>query len=278
MLQSSVHPPADPAARLLAAAGPVFAQKGFDRAPVREIARVAGVNVAAVSYYYGDKMGLYRAVVASIRDQRQREFPAPVVGQAPPDKTLRRIIRTLLSRMLSADEQGWEAMLLMREMQQPTAVLGELIREYFQPIYDALCQTIEELIDPITNPVDSKVAGSDPQGPSQDWQNEALVAQLALGVVGQCLYYRIGRPVYEQLIPVEMRTQHYTPESLCQHITASTLAACGRSDIVAVRSGFETEAVELKSNAAPPVLPTTPLPSRPSSIDRHTDVCNPREK
>lgn len=220
----------DPASRLIAAAGPVFAQRGFDRAPVREIAGVAGVNVAAVSYYYGDKMGLYRAVVASIRDKRQREFPAPVVGQAPAEETLRKLIRTLLARMLAADEKGWEAMLLMREMQQPTAVLGEMIRGYFQPIYDALHQTIEQLVEPIRCSPDT------PSGESPAvWQEESLVDQIALGVVGQCLYYRIGRPVYEQLIPAATRAKHYTPESLCEHITAATLSQCGETNIVETR-------------------------------------------
>lgn len=242
---------ADPAARLIAAAGPVFAQRGFDRAPVRQIAQAAGVNVAAINYYYGDKMGLYRAVVASIRDKRQHEFPTPVVGKTSPEKTLGMIVRTLLSRMLAADEKGWEAMLLMREMQQPTTVLSEMIREYFQPIYDLLYQTIEQLIPPIATP-----------DAPQSWRDEALVAQLTLGVVGQCLYYRIGCPVYEQLIAADVRSRHYDTESLCRHITASTLAACGRTDIVTARSRLETE---------------TPAP-KITALDRRTDIFTPPEE
>lgn len=237
----------DPAGRLIAAAVPVFAQRGFDRATLREIAKAAGTNVAAVSYYFGDKMGLYRAVIEDIRDQRQREFPAPTAGDAPPHEMLRRIIRTLLSRMLAGDERGFEAMLMMREMQSPTAELSVLVREYFKPTFDALCETIEKLVEPLqaakTDASDrdedlpASTECSDSADPADS--NEALVTQVALGVVGQCLYYRIGRPVLEQLIAPAVRAKHYDVESLCRHITASTLASCGRFDIIQERDRLD---------------------------------------
>ncbi|TWT55874.1 CerR family C-terminal domain-containing protein [Allorhodopirellula solitaria] len=240
-IQSHAPPPdrgpaaSDPADRLIAAAVPVFAQRGYDRATVREIAKQADVNVAAVSYYYGDKMGLYRAVVASIREQRQREFPTPAFGETPPRETLTRIVQTLLSRMLAGDEEGFEAMLMMREMQSPTPVLGVLIREYFQPLFVVLCQTIEELLKP--DPALENTAISLDSGDSA--QDGDVVTQLALGVVSQCLYYRIGRPVYQQLIAAETLTKHYDAQSLCRHITASTLAACGHFDILQERDRLE---------------------------------------
>ncbi|MFG0263979.1 MAG: CerR family C-terminal domain-containing protein [Rhodopirellula sp. JB055] len=208
----------DPTQRLLAAAGPVFAERGFDRATVREIANVADVNVAAVSYYFGDKMGLYRAVITAIREKRERAYPTPEVGKKTPQQDLALLIRTLLSRMLAADETGWEAMLMMREMQNPTPAFEGMIRGYFRPLYDALCQTIESLLPPL----DAK----------SSWQTDALVPQLALGVVGQCLHYRIGRPVMAHLISPELFQTHYGLDSLCNQITASTLAACGDRNVI----------------------------------------------
>jgi len=47
--------------RLLHAAVACFAEHGFSKTTTRMIATQAGVNIAAISYYFGDKAGLYRA-------------------------------------------------------------------------------------------------------------------------------------------------------------------------------------------------------------------------
>src|SRR6516164_5690310 len=49
----------NPRERLLEAAGEIFAEKGFKGATVREIIDRAGVNIAAVNYYFRDKERLY---------------------------------------------------------------------------------------------------------------------------------------------------------------------------------------------------------------------------
>lgn len=208
----------EPAQRLLNAAGPVFAQRGFDRATVREIANIADVNVASVSYYFGDKKGLYTAVIRSIRERRERAFPLPVLGQGTAQRDLELLVRTLLSRMLASDETGWESMLMMREMQHPTSAIDGLVRDYFKPLYDALCQTIGTLLPPLDA--------------NSSWQTDALVPQLALGVVGQCLHYRIGRPVLNHLIAPELLQKHYGSDALCRMITATTLAACQDQNVI----------------------------------------------
>ena len=47
--------------RLLHTALKLFSEKGFARTSTREIAQAAGVNIAAIHYYFGDKTGLYSA-------------------------------------------------------------------------------------------------------------------------------------------------------------------------------------------------------------------------
>ena len=49
--------------RLLAEASRIFSEKGYATASTREICEAAGLNPAATHYHFGDKDGLYRAVL-----------------------------------------------------------------------------------------------------------------------------------------------------------------------------------------------------------------------
>ena len=62
----------------------LFASEGFDRVPLRQIARDAGQkNVAAVQYHFGSKDGLLHAIVDTHRgeiDDRRRELLEQLEG------------------------------------------------------------------------------------------------------------------------------------------------------------------------------------------------------
>lgn len=49
--------------RILSAAQTVFQQRGYDGATTREIADLAGINMALITRYYGSKLGLFKAAV-----------------------------------------------------------------------------------------------------------------------------------------------------------------------------------------------------------------------
>lgn len=200
----------DARARLLAAAGPVFAKHGFDRATVREICGKAGVNIASVGYYFGDKFGLYREVFRMIRGQCHDDVPdslTDVDGReiTDPRQHLYTLIYHLLSRMLARDDSGWESQLMMREMNHPTAVFAEMVEESFRPHFERMMTTIAAL-----SPVDTPVY---------------VLEQLALSVVGQCLYYRVGSGVVKRLISPERLAADFTVQSLARHIASVTIAA-----------------------------------------------------
>ena len=62
----------DTKARIIEAAGQVFANKGFEAATIREICRLAQVNLAAINYHFGDKQRLYVGHVGDSRCYRLR--------------------------------------------------------------------------------------------------------------------------------------------------------------------------------------------------------------
>ena len=52
--------------RLLRAALECFATHGYNKTSTRQIAHAAGVNLAAINYYFGSKAELYRAVYSQL--------------------------------------------------------------------------------------------------------------------------------------------------------------------------------------------------------------------
>jgi AcrR family transcriptional regulator len=68
---------------LLAAGTRLFARRGFDGASLEAIARLARANKAMISYYFGGKEGLYRAILADTlepvlrRTEGLRKLPRP---------------------------------------------------------------------------------------------------------------------------------------------------------------------------------------------------------
>ncbi|MFI1919110.1 TetR family transcriptional regulator [Nocardia sp. NPDC020380] len=64
-------------AALLTAAQELFAERGFDRATVRDIAARAGANQALLFRYFGSKEELFRAAIADRGHRVLEEGPAP---------------------------------------------------------------------------------------------------------------------------------------------------------------------------------------------------------
>ncbi|MEO8079721.1 MAG: CerR family C-terminal domain-containing protein [Caldimonas sp.] len=122
-------------ARLLEAALRLFAQNGFARTSTRDIAEASGSNLAAISYYFGDKAGLYRAVIES-------SMRLPELHGDAADTSLEATLRALYAGFLEPLKQGDLARqcmkLHMREMIEPTGLWSGGIAGSVQPLHESL--------------------------------------------------------------------------------------------------------------------------------------------
>ncbi len=78
--------PTRPAEKILAAAGEVFAERGFAGARVDEIARRAGVNKAMLYYHVGDKAELYGRVLERYFEDLSERLARAVESGAPAER------------------------------------------------------------------------------------------------------------------------------------------------------------------------------------------------
>jgi TetR/AcrR family transcriptional regulator, regulator of cefoperazone and chloramphenicol sensitivity len=127
----------DTRTKLLDAAGHVFADFGFRGATVREICARAGVNIALVNYYFGDKLELYTEVLRlSIGASENGIVQMAIRSAAPPEQALRELIFAMLQRVCRGDRPGWHFRLMVHEFAQPTPAMSTVIDETMRPIYE----------------------------------------------------------------------------------------------------------------------------------------------
>lgn len=133
--------------RLLQSAKQLFADRGFRNVTVREICREADANVAAVNYHFGDKLGLYRAVLQSAIDRmHETTDQARDRGKGqPPESQLRTFISIFIRRLLD-DQTGTVYRLVTREMLDPTPALDALIEQGVRPRMEFLRELIARMI------------------------------------------------------------------------------------------------------------------------------------
>ena len=125
--------------KLIEAAGPVFAEHGFRAATVREICTRAGTNVAAVNYHFGDKMGLYTAVLReSVRAAKVPVMKDFFDRNAAPEDILRAIIRQRIQTANRAGRPDWHFRIMIHEMARPTPAMSRVIQEIVRPIYERM--------------------------------------------------------------------------------------------------------------------------------------------
>jgi AcrR family transcriptional regulator len=190
--------------RLITVAGEVFAELGFRSATVRDISTRAKANIASVNYYFGDKQGLYFAAVQAAHccpvELMNPVWPADL---SAPDK-LRFFIEKMLRHLLDDQRPEWHARLMMREMAEPTEACVKLVEAYIRPIAETLHGIIHDLLP----------AGSTDQ---ERWL-------IGSSIIGQCLFYKINRPVVQLLMGAEAFGR-LNVKILAEHISQFSLAA-----------------------------------------------------
>lgn len=128
---------------LLDAARRLFLAKGFGDVGTRELAREAGVSAAMIPYYFGDKQGLYDALIedaiGKVLTRLQSLAASPdAARQEPVDAFLSAYLDTLIA-------EPWIPQLLVREVLAQDSPLRRRFRENFAgPAKEALGALLRE--------------------------------------------------------------------------------------------------------------------------------------
>lgn len=80
--------------RIFEAALALFARKGYAAVGVREIAKMAGVNISMINYYFGEKAGILKAIINECYDRYFNTIKPVGDEDIPIEEHIRKIIRT----------------------------------------------------------------------------------------------------------------------------------------------------------------------------------------
>lgn len=145
-------PPAPPTARgeqaktqLVAAAMTLFGEKGLYGATTRDIAQLAEQNIAAITYYFGSKEGLYLAVAQHIADYMiqalhpvmeniDRLLTPPILEPERYRQSIQ-LIFSKLAELLSQSETLHLSQIISREQLSPTGAHAVIHQKAIAPMH-----------------------------------------------------------------------------------------------------------------------------------------------
>ena len=165
----------------------LFSEKGFAKTSTRAIAQAACANIASISYYFGDKAGLYRAAFTEPMGCAKDD----IALYDQPGFTLRQSLQGLIANLIAPMKQGELVQqctrLHFRELLEPTGVWAEEIDTAIKPAHHALVAALGRHLG---------------VAPADDGLH-----RLAFSIAGLALQLFITRDVVEAICPQLLGTE-----------------------------------------------------------------------
>jgi len=187
---------------ILAVAGEIFSELGYEAATIKDITDRAGVNVASVNYYFRDKLGLYTEVLRRSVHNGRLALPSES-AHLPPEERLAIYVHSFMRSLLTEGRPSWCQRMMIRELAQPTPALPQIVEEIIRPNFVLMRGLV------------SDVAGV----PLDD----ETLRLLTHSVIAQCSHWKTACPIFPFLWP-DLRFDEATVLCIANHIAAFSIA------------------------------------------------------
>ena len=188
--------------RLLEAGVDIFGKHGFDAATTRMIAKKAGVNIAAIPYYFKGKEGLYHAVVAYVAGKLESQVKSTLyeiegrVAEGNLDRKealslLEKLLENMINFMVGSAEAPRFARIVLREQLYPSSAYDIIFNRIMAPMINA----ISKMVATATGTSLSRIANL-----------------RALTLIGQVIVFRVARETMVRALGLK----GYSPEETAE--------------------------------------------------------------
>ena len=152
--------------RLIDAGLEIFGTYNLEGATTRQLAELAGVNQAAIPYYFGGKEGLYFAVIEHLFSANFAVIGPVVIalqGELASKKPtrdealalLKKLLNTMLERILARKASSTWARIIMREQMQPTQAFSLIYEKGIRRVHEAVAMLLAIILE--KKPTDRRV-------------------------------------------------------------------------------------------------------------------------
>jgi AcrR family transcriptional regulator len=135
---------------ILMTAARLFARHGFHAVPLRQIADEAGVQLALVNYYFGQKHELFEAIFAHWADTIQQRLAGLHEAMAlPQSQRLPAVVAAFVEpvlRLRATPEGEYYALLVARELHFEREDTERVLRTYFEPLAESFIDALQALL------------------------------------------------------------------------------------------------------------------------------------
>lgn len=128
--------------KLMTVARKLFAKNGLDGTSTRDISKEAGLNISLISYYFGGKEGLYKAVLTTFAEESKKQFmelAANFNTEGLDRESFRTFMKQFLKNMLNNKLQHPEIGLIVdRELMTGSSTACALFEDVFNDVIEAI--------------------------------------------------------------------------------------------------------------------------------------------
>lgn len=127
-------------AKIIETGGRLFAERGYVETTNKEIAKVAGVNVTSINYYFFSREGLYEAVIAKVHDYLLSSELFALLD----DKTItdREKLERFIDSKPQLDGDNWPLRLWARELVAPSSIWLKMANKNIMPKFGTVAKII----------------------------------------------------------------------------------------------------------------------------------------
>jgi AcrR family transcriptional regulator len=179
---------------LLEVAGQLFSERGVDAVSLRELARAAGVTAAMVHYYFGDKQGLYEALLERALSRVLARVREIVAGEGFDE--IADFLRVVVGALSS---ERWIPSLVIREVIADT---GRFRERFIRDFASQMARIVPEVLG-------REVAAGR--------LRQDLDLRLAfVSLLGMMAWPFAARPVLERVLGIDFEAEDF-PERFSEH-------------------------------------------------------------